>query len=75
MVIADKDAWTEDVEFGRQVLAGMNPIVIEALKTFPPYKDMAATAEMVQPHLEGLTVQEVSSTDSNRGARCSTTLT
>nr|ABF66650.1 lipoxygenase-4 [Physcomitrium patens] len=58
IIAADKDAWTEDVEFGRQVLAGMNPIVIEALKTFPPYKDMAATAEMVQPHLEGLTVQE-----------------
>lgn len=28
---ADKHAWSKDIEFARQVLAGMNPLLVEAL--------------------------------------------
>ncbi|KAG0504866.1 hypothetical protein M758_N011900 [Ceratodon purpureus] len=58
IIHADKDAWSKDVEFARQVLAGMNPLIIEALKEFPLKRPSAVTAEMIVPQLEGLSISE-----------------
>eukprot|EP00250_Pteridium_aquilinum_P006828 c16666_g2_i1 orf=114-2591(-) len=66
--IVNKDAWKNDLEFGRQRLAGKNPCVIELLKVFPPVSKLdpeiygdpvsAITAHHIQPLLEGLSVEE-----------------
>ncbi|KAI4299382.1 hypothetical protein L6164_032849 [Bauhinia variegata] len=57
-----------DDEFGRQVLAGINPLSIERLKVFPPTSkldasiygplDSALTEEHIKDHIEGLSVQQ-----------------
>ncbi|XP_024542113.1 linoleate 13S-lipoxygenase 3-1, chloroplastic-like [Selaginella moellendorffii] len=68
LLAKDKYAWTRDSEFGRQVLAGLNPLMIERLKAFPPTSSMdtgicgtlgsAFEAAELEKHLEGLTVEE-----------------
>jgi len=58
IIAADKNAWTKDVEFARQALAGMNPLLIEILKEFPLKRASAVTAEIVEPQLEGLSISE-----------------
>nr|ABF66649.1 lipoxygenase-3 [Physcomitrium patens] len=58
LIAVNKDAWTQDTEFARQVLAGMNPLLIETLKEFPLKRPSAVTAEIVEPQLEGLTIGE-----------------
>lgn len=65
---ANKDAWKDDLEFGRQRLAGKNPCVIELLKVFPPVSKLdseiygdpvsAITAYDIEPLIEGLSVEE-----------------
>ncbi|KAH7439970.1 hypothetical protein KP509_04G085100 [Ceratopteris richardii] len=68
-VIQDNEqAWSQDDEFARQTLAGLNPIVIQRLKEFPPRSSLdvslygaqesAITAADIEGSMEGLTVNE-----------------
>ncbi|KAK3418573.1 hypothetical protein EUGRSUZ_H04498 [Eucalyptus grandis] len=64
----DKIAWRTDVEFGREMLAGVNPVVIRCLQEFPPaskldpniYGNQSSSIreELIQEQLNGLTVQQ-----------------
>ncbi|MCO5554016.1 hypothetical protein L7F22_007542 [Adiantum nelumboides] len=68
-IIQDNEkAWTEDDEFARQTLAGLNPVVIERLKEFPPMSKLdpnqygpqksAIMAAQLEKNMEGLTVAD-----------------
>ncbi|BBN04662.1 protein MpLOX3 [Marchantia polymorpha subsp. ruderalis] len=69
-VFAKSDfAWNEDEELGRQTLAGLNPVVIQALTQYPPKSTLGLpedvygpnsvlTDEHILPYLEGLSVQQ-----------------
>ncbi|CAH1444189.1 unnamed protein product [Lactuca virosa] len=64
----DKSAWTTDEEFGREMLAGVNPIKICLLKEFPPTskldmevygnQDSSIKPHHIQKNLNGLQVNE-----------------
>ncbi|XP_061348489.1 probable linoleate 9S-lipoxygenase 5 [Gastrolobium bilobum] len=64
----DKSAWRTDEEFAREMLAGVNPVVIRCLQEFPPatkldskaYGDQTSTIrkEHIESNLNGLTVDE-----------------
>ena len=49
--------WTSDVEFGRQILNGVNPIVIKRCEELPP--NFPVTNEMVKPFLQFSLEQEM----------------
>ncbi|XP_021817422.1 probable linoleate 9S-lipoxygenase 5 [Prunus avium] len=64
----DKSAWRTDEEFGREMLAGVNPVNISLLQEFPPaskldpkvYGDQSSriTEQDIGNNLDGLTVYE-----------------
>ncbi|KAL3626260.1 Linoleate 9S-lipoxygenase 5 [Castilleja foliolosa] len=64
----DRTAWRTDEEFGREMLAGVNPVIIQLLQVFPPTskldrrqygnQDSTITRDQVEKHMNGLTVEE-----------------
>jgi hypothetical protein len=60
IIATDKNAWTTDEEFARQALAGMNPLVVEALKDFPLKRPSAVTAAVIESGLksEGISIKD-----------------
>ncbi|CAH2037169.1 unnamed protein product [Thlaspi arvense] len=64
----DKNAWLRDDEFARQAIAGINPVNIERVKTFPPVSNLdpeiygpqhsALTSDHIVGHLDGMSVQQ-----------------
>lgn len=67
--VEDKFAWLRDDEFGRQAIAGVNPVTIEKLQVFPPVSKLdpeiygplesALREEHILHQLNGMTVQQV----------------
>ncbi|KAG2317397.1 hypothetical protein Bca52824_020519 [Brassica carinata] len=63
-----RSAWRTDEEFGREMLAGLNPVVISRLKEFPPKSNLdsekygnqhsSIRKEHIEPHMNGINVQE-----------------
>ncbi|KAF5745564.1 Lipoxygenase 3 [Tripterygium wilfordii] len=68
IVSKDKFAWLRDDEFGRQAIAGVNPVNIERLKEFPPVskldpeiygpQESELKEEHILGHINGMTVQQ-----------------
>ncbi|XP_004510414.1 seed linoleate 9S-lipoxygenase [Cicer arietinum] len=68
VIQVSKSAWMTDEEFGREMVAGVNPCVIRLLQEFPPkstldtivYGDQSSTItkEHLEVNLGGLTVEE-----------------
>ncbi|XP_020211492.1 probable linoleate 9S-lipoxygenase 5 [Cajanus cajan] len=64
----DKSAWRTDEEFAREMLAGVNPVIIRCLHEFPPaskldskvYGDQTSTIRKkhIESNMDGLTVNE-----------------
>jgi lipoxygenase len=59
----EAEAWRSDEEFAREMLAGLNPVVIKRLEVFPPVsrggKQSSITAAHIEKQLEGQTVAKV----------------
>ncbi|XP_008791769.1 probable linoleate 9S-lipoxygenase 4 [Phoenix dactylifera] len=62
VIATDDSAWTTDEEFGREMLAGLNPAVIRCLQTFPPVgregTQSSITASHIEDKLDGLTIEQ-----------------
>ncbi|XP_076912389.1 linoleate 9S-lipoxygenase 5-like [Bidens hawaiensis] len=64
----DKSAWRSDEEFGREMVAGVNPVVIRRLEEFPPASKLdpseygnqtsSITKEHLEPNMNGSTVEQ-----------------
>ncbi|KAJ4909428.1 hypothetical protein Rs2_04049 [Raphanus sativus] len=74
IVSKDKNAWLRDDEFARQAIAGINPVNIERITTYPPvsnldreiygsHLDSALTEDHIKGHLDGLSVQQALETN------------
>ncbi|KAK9282511.1 hypothetical protein L1049_005431 [Liquidambar formosana] len=61
-ILADEFAWKDDEEFGRQMLAGVNPTVIRVLELFPPRSkdgvESSIKASHIEHNLDGLTLAQ-----------------
>eukprot|EP01018_Ginkgo_biloba_P032518 Gb_27755 [translate_table: standard] len=68
VIVADEFAWRKDEEFARQMLSGVNPVLIQRLQTFPPRSKLdpnkygprtsSIRAEDIEMNLDGLTVNQ-----------------
>ncbi|KAL4580580.1 hypothetical protein LXL04_016780 [Taraxacum kok-saghyz] len=68
VIQGDESAWMKDEEFGREMLAGINPVVIRRLQEFPPCSKLdpikfgnqnsTMTVDDIKDQLEGLSVLE-----------------
>lgn len=68
IISRDKFAWLRDNEFGRQTLAGVNPVNIELLREFPILSKLdpevygnpesAITRELIEEELNGMSIEE-----------------
>nr|WEL36417.1 lipoxygenase [Cymbidium ensifolium] len=68
IITKDKFAWLRDDEFARQTLAGINPVNIERLQSFPPVSKLdpavygppesALKEEHITGQLDGMTTQQ-----------------
>ncbi|KAG6490528.1 probable linoleate 9S-lipoxygenase 5 [Zingiber officinale] len=64
----DTYAWRTDEEFTREMLAGVNPVIIRRLEEFPPVSKLdeseygdhksTITAAQIERNLEGMTIEE-----------------
>ncbi|OEL21847.1 Linoleate 9S-lipoxygenase 2 [Dichanthelium oligosanthes] len=58
----DQEAWRTDEEFAREMLSGLNPVVIKKLDVFPPVssggKKSSIAAAHIERQLEGRTVEK-----------------
>nr|XP_043619421.1 probable linoleate 9S-lipoxygenase 5 [Erigeron canadensis] len=69
VINADPNAWSTDEEFAREMLAGVNPVLIQLLQEFPPISKLdvkvygnqnsSIRSHHIEEHLDGLDVQEV----------------
>eukprot|EP01018_Ginkgo_biloba_P038521 Gb_36878 [translate_table: standard] len=68
VVVADEFAWRQDEEFAREMLSGVNPVVIQRLQAFPPRSKLdpnmygaqisSITATHLERNMDGLTVHQ-----------------
>ncbi|KAI3927456.1 hypothetical protein MKW92_044446 [Papaver armeniacum] len=61
IIAANELAWKDDAEFAREMLAGLNPAVIQCLQKFPPESKTGKLSKIRASHIEhnldGLTLE------------------
>ncbi|KAL3538114.1 hypothetical protein ACH5RR_001480 [Cinchona calisaya] len=73
IIEGDKSAWRTDEEFAREMVAGLNPVIISGLQEFPPTSKLdpdvygnqncTITREHIENNLQGLSVEEAIKTN------------